>query len=380
MWRNLLMSKKREPKANKERDYKPQHLFGVGREKQYLAENLSSLVASGVTILDALNALLSDIKNHAMKRVIESIIHNIQNGSPVWKAFEREGIFNDHVIALVRVGEETGRLSDNLKVVAQEEKKSREFRSKVRAAMMYPVFVVTLTLIIGIAISWFILPRLATVFTQLNTELPLLTRIIISFGEFLQAHGIYVIPSVIVGLILIFFVLFGLKQTKFIGQWILFHIPGVKGLLRNIEVARFGFLFGTLLNVGIPISQAVSAMIQVTHSRPYKKFYVHLEKKIMQGASMREVFNSYPDTNTLFPRSVQQIILSGEQSGNLSEALLTVGETAEQKTEDATKNLSVILEPILLVVVWLGVLVVALGVLMPIYSLTGGLTGRGFGG
>lgn len=361
----------------KPKERKKVQLFGVGKEKQYLAENLSSLVASGVSILDALHAIAEDIRNRAMKKVLLYIIEDIENGSPVWKAFDNSGLFNEHTLALIRIGEETGRLSDNLKVVADEEKKSREFKSKVRSAMMYPIFVLGITGVIGTGIAWFILPKLAAVFTQLNVPLPLITQIIISFGIFLQEHGAYAVPSIVVGIISILFILFGLKQTKFIGQYILFHIPGIRNLVRNIEVARFGFLFGTLLKVGIPISQAIEALQRVTSSRPYKKFYKHLSNKIQEGASFKASFSSYDGIEKILPLSVQQIIVSGEKSGNLADALLAIGDSAEKRTEDATKNLSVILEPVLLVVVWLAVLVVALGVLLPIYSLTGGLTGSG---
>jgi type II secretory pathway component PulF len=368
------MSKKTNTKKNnKSKLRKVPKLFGVGKEKEYIAERLSTLVRGGVSVVDAVTAIAEDIKSKPMKKVLGFMIEDINNGLAVWKAFEASKLFKDHTIALIRIGEETGRLSENLQVVATEGAKTREFNSKVRSAMMYPVFVLGLTAVIGIGIAWFILPKLSLVFSQLNLELPLITRVLIDIGGLLQDYGQIIIPAFVFGVLFFLFILFFNKSTKFIGQWILFHTPGVKGLIKEIEIARFGFLFGTLLNVGLPISQAIGSLENITESRTYKKLYVHMNKSITEGDSFKKTFAKYENISSLIPLSTRQMVISAEQSGNLAGVLLQIGENSEKKTENMTKNLTVILEPILLVAVWLGVVGVALGVIMPIYSLVGGL-------
>ena len=176
--------------------------FGIGKERDYLVENLSMLVASGMTVTSAIDAVALEMKSKAMKRILASLRDDIDSGLALWRSFERSGLFSDHTLSLIRLGEETGKLSDNLKLITAQEEKDRAFKSKIRSAMMYPVFVLSLTVIVGVAIAWFILPRLSTVFSQLRIELPLLTRWLIAAGGFLGEHGLVVFP--------IFFLLIGL--------------------------------------------------------------------------------------------------------------------------------------------------------------------------
>ena len=137
--------------------------FGLGQEKDYLIENLSLLLASGITITSALEAIKVEVKSERIKRIVDTLEEDVEAGVPLWGALERSRLFAPHVVSLIKIGEEAGRLSENLKVIAEEEQKDRTFRSKIRSAMMYPIFVFSLTVIIGIGIAWFILPRLASV-------------------------------------------------------------------------------------------------------------------------------------------------------------------------------------------------------------------------
>ncbi len=346
---------------------------GMGKERDYLVENLSMLVAGGMTVLSAIDAITVDMRSRSMKKILIMLRDDIEGGSPLWKAFEKSRIFRDHTISLIRLGEETGKLSENLKLVASQEEKDRIFRSKIKSAMMYPVFVLSVTVIVGVTIAWFILPRLATVFAQLRVELPILTRWLISIGEFLGQYGQIAVPIFFLMLALIVFFTFYFSKTKFIGQSILFTIPGIKKLFQEVELARFGYLLGTLLQAGVPVTQALDSLYNATLFPRYKKFYAHMRESVREGNSFQKSFASYKKSSTLIPMTVERLIVTSEQSGNLSETLLKISATFEEKTENTTKNIMVILEPILLVIVWLGVVAVALAVILPIYSLIGGL-------
>ena len=238
---------------------------------------------------------------------------------------------------------------------------------------MYPIFILVLTAIIGLGIAWFILPRLASVFSSLKLELPLVTRILIATGKFLEGNGFWAIPCVVLILAIIFFFVFIFSKTKFIGQKILISTPGVKQLIREVELARFGYLLGTLLKASLPIVKSLDSMSKATTFRSYQRFYVHCRDSIMDGNSFQKSFLSYPKSHKFIPTPIQQIIISAEKSGNLAGSLIEIGKTFEEKTDNSTKNLAVILEPVLLVVVWVGVVGVALAVILPIYSLVGGL-------
>lgn len=346
--------------------------FGNNKDVDYFVDNLSILVSSGMTIIDALNAIDADLKYGKSRVFIKDIIEDVNDGISLWRAVERANILPNHIIYLMRLGEETGRLSENLKLIKIQKEKSRDFGSKVRSAMMYPVFIMSVAFIIGVSIAWSILPRLAIVFSQLNIKLPIITKVLIDFGQFLNDYGIYVIPVVLFLIASFIYFLFYYKKTKIYGQKLLFFIPGISRLLKESEVAQFGYLLGTLIEAGLPIDKAIYFMSEVTTSPYYKDFYIHLLESIEQGDSFQQAFASHNKINSLFPRSVVQMISSGEKSGNLKSTFASINKSYELKVEDTTKSLSVMIEPILLVIVWLGVVSIAVAVVLPIYSLIGG--------
>tara|TARA_B100000745_G_scaffold155105_2_gene101624 strand:+ start:15815 stop:16810 length:996 start_codon:yes stop_codon:yes gene_type:complete len=330
-------------------------------------------MSSGMTLRQALSAIKDGVKNKRMKNIISILQEDVEEGDKLSEGLARTGLFSSYVLSLVRIGEESGRLSDNLEVVALNEQKTREFKSKIKSAMMYPVFVFGVTLVVGIGIAWFILPRLTVVFSQLNVELPAVTRALIRVGEFIAEYGNIVMPLAIALIILIFYTLFFFPKTRFIGEWILYHIPGIKELLKEVELARFGYLFGTLLRAGLPVGQALESVTDSTTSLRHRKLYKNLQDEVLEGNSFYKSIIKRKKNKKLIPSTVAQMINAGEQSGKLPETFLRIGEYYEGRTEIQTKNLTTILEPVLLVIVWLGVVGVAVAVILPIYGLLSGL-------
>ena len=354
-------------------DQKKLSTFGLSKERDLFIENLSMLVLSGMSIVGALASIIKQTKSAGMKAILERILQEIEAGSPVWKSLDKTGFFKGYTISLIRLGEESGNFAENLKVVALEEEKDREFKSKVKSALMYPVFVLVLTGVVGIGISWFILPKLAKIFYDLKLALPLITKVLLAFGLFLSKHGLIAVPLGAIVISLIAYIVFFNAKTKFIGEAIIFSIPGIKTLLIEVEVARFGYLLGTLLDAGLPVTKAIDSLAGASEVIRYKKFYLALRESIDAGNSFQKSFALYKDADKLVPQPIQQLIFSGEQSGNLNKTLIKVGQVLEAKSDTTTKNLTIIMEPILLVIVWAGVVSVAFAVILPIYSLVGGL-------
>jgi hypothetical protein len=166
--------------------------FGLSKERDQFIENLSMLVLSGMSIVSAISSIIKQTKSSGMKLILERMLAEIEAGSTIWKAFDRTEFFKGYTISLIRLGEESGNFAENLKVVALEEEKDREFKSKVRSALMYPIFVLGLTAIIGIGISWFILPKLSKIFYDLKLTLPFITKVLLAFGVFLSKHGMLI--------------------------------------------------------------------------------------------------------------------------------------------------------------------------------------------
>src|SRR3990170_4955603 len=171
--------------------------IGIGEEKTFFIENLSMLLASGMTISTALSAIKADLRSPRMKEIVAEIETDVNAGVRTSAALEKSHILPEQIISLIRVGEETGRLSENLKVIVNLQHRELAFNSKIRSAMLYPALVLGLTFVIGVGVTWFILPRLATVFGQLDVTLPLITRALIAAGTFLGDYGAIFLPSLL---------------------------------------------------------------------------------------------------------------------------------------------------------------------------------------
>lgn len=346
--------------------------LGIGKEKDFFIENLAVLLSSGIDVVSAIDSMESEIKSGGMKEIIRNIKSDIEEGKPLSKALENAKIFPEFVFSLISIGEKSGRLPENLLLIINQQKKERTFRSKVNSAVMYPALILSLSLIIGVGISWYILPKLSIVFSQLKIKLPLITKILIAFGNFMGQYGAIVVPSFLFFLFLLFYFLFIFSRTKFIGQKMLLFFPGIRILIREVELARMGYVLGILLDAGVPVVKSINALASSSAIYDYKKLYNFIGEKVEEGNSFQKSFSLYKKSSKLITGSVIQIISAGEKSGKLPESLIRVGQIYEEKTENTTKNLATILEPILLVIVWLGVVFVALAVILPIYSLVGG--------
>lgn len=347
--------------------------FGLGEEKEYFIENLGVLLASGMDIIEALESIKSEVKSKALKKIITYLQDDIVGGSSLWEALERTGLLPKHIISLVKIGEASGRLEQSLDVIVTQQQKTRSFKSKISSAMMYPVFVMVLALVIGIGVAWFILPNLSKVFSQLNLDLPLITRLLLGLGKFLAKEGTWAVPSFIGAVSFIAYFIFGFPYTKFIGQKLLFVIPGIKKLILEIELSRLGYIMGTLLQSGLPIVDSMDSLSEATPLYDYKKLYARMRDNLEEGKSFTEFFKENKKIRKYIPVPSQGLIMVGERSGKLAKIFLNMGKTYEEKTDLTTKNLSVILEPVLLIIVWLGVVAVAMAVILPIYSLVGGI-------
>ncbi len=344
------------------------------KEREYFTENLALLIKSGVPVGQALESLAVSAKSRTTKKALARMQTDIEAGYSLANSLDRSGIVGSQTLALIRLGEESGHLIQNLQLAAQQEEKRHTFRSKVRSALIYPAFVMSLTLVVGLGVAWFLLPKLAQTFSQLHASLPAISQYLIAFGLFLQQYGAVAVPGALAVLALIGYVVFAAPGTKFIGQKLLFALPGVGRLMHEVEIAQFGYLLSTLLEAGLPIVRSIELLAHATTARPYQKFYDYLAHSLSDGYSIEHSLKSYKHSAKLIPPAVQQMIISGERSGSLSDVLKTIGRTYEQKADLTTQNLEAIIEPIMLVIVWLGVMAVAVAVIIPIYSLVGGLS------
>jgi len=345
------------------------------KDREYFIENLALLLKAAVPVSQALASLQETAKTKAMRQTLSAMQADIESGTSLAGSLEKSGTVSGQTLALVRLGEQSGHLVENMQLAAQQEEKRHTFRSKVRSALIYPRFVLSLTVIVGLGVAWFLLPRLAGTFSQLNVALPLPSKIMIGLGIFLREHGLVAVPSAFAVFGIVGYIMFGAPKTKVIGQRFLLALPGVGKLMREVEVAQFGYLLGTMLDAGLAITKAIDLLAESSTLQQYQQFYRELSRSLEDGHTFQETLKGYKKISTLFPPSVQQMVIAGERSGSLSDVLKTVGRTFEQKADITTQNLEATIEPVLLVIVWVGVMGVAVAVIVTIYSLVGGLGG-----
>ncbi len=343
--------------------------IGFGSEREYFIENLSLLIASGMGISSALSSISASVKTWKMKKITKFIEEAVNTGMPLWQSFQATNFFSDRVISLIRSGEEAGRLPEHLNLVTLQQQKEKKFKSRLRSALLYPTIVVFIAFVVALGSTWFVLPNIVSFFPS-TVELPINTKILIWLGAFFKSYGVVAVPALIATLLAIGHLLFIFKPTKFIGDWFLFRIPGIRTLVQGIEIARLGYTFGALLQAGFQMNEALESIKEGTNYSVYKKFYTHIQENIIRGESFRTALTSYSNSDLLIPLPIQQLIFAAEQSGRLSETFIKIGLIFEDKTDAMSQDLSTVLEPIVLVIVGLLVGFVVSGILGPIYGLS----------
>ena len=347
--------------------------FGSGRDRDYFIEQLSVLLSSGMDLLSALSSIRDEVSSRKMKQSLDQIYWNVEQGMPLWRALDQSKVMPRYFVALVKIGESSGNLVENLKIVSLQYQKDKSFRAKVGAAMVYPVFVLIVTVAVGLATSILVLPRVTGIYQRMDVELNIFTMVLIGVGNFFKSVGVVAVPAMILTLFGGVYFLFYYKKTKFVGEGILLRLPGIRSLIIEVELSRFGYIMGNLLDSGVPIVESLDLLGSLTSYRVYKRFYRGLGEEIAEGKTFKQCFQEYRGVNVLFPISFQRLIISGEQSGGLANSLSRMSEVYEEKIEVTSRNLTAVLEPLLLLLVWCGVLIVALGAITPMYGLIGNI-------
>src|SRR3989344_2941746 len=239
--------------------------MGLGKFRSPFIQNLAMMLGAGLHVNDALSALEREAKKGPMHKLIGKIRVDVDNGLALWRAMDARGYFTPYSIALVRIGEESGNL-------AIQDEKDHAMKQKVKMAMIYPTIVIILTFIIAIGLSWFILPQLVGVLFALNVELPATTLAVIAVSDFFTKHGAVFVPSLVSGMALVG-ILAKFTKLQIVAQWILLRIPGIKTLIREASIARFGIILGSLMAAGVAPVESLRSLTEVTTLYSFKRFY-----------------------------------------------------------------------------------------------------------
>jgi len=346
--------------------------MGMGKQRMMLIQSVALMLNAGLPLIDTLRTQLMEAKGKVMRTLVQDMMTAVENGVPFWRAMDDQCLFSPYEIALVRIGEEGGNLARNMEYLAEQQEKDRALKAKVKMAMIYPTIVLTLVFVLIMVLGLFVLPNLVQVLFSLNVPLPFTTRMVIAFSNAFEKHGAVFVPLLLMGLISFFI---GAKYTRFrvVSQWIVFHIPGVGSLAREASIAQCGVIMGGLLRAGVPLVEALKSLVEVTHIISFKKFYAALLEHVNNGDSFSKSFQAIPGSTHILPISVQQLVVTGERSGALSEVLLKVADMYDKKASESAERLPTILEPVLLLFIGGIVATIAFAIIVPIYSVVGNI-------
>ena len=337
------------------------------KEKLFFVRQLQVMLKAGISMLTALKTLSAQTKNKLFEYILKDVTANIEEGNTLTKSLRiHEKHFGELFINMVESGEISGKLEEILERLYLQIKKQHELTSKVKGALTYPAVIVVAMLGIGSFMMAFVVPKLTVVFKEYDTELPILTRVLINVSDFVALNGVLVGISIIVTIIL-FIKILKTKRGLFLFQGLLLKLPILSPIIKQINLARFSRTVSSLLKTDIMIVKTFEITANVVGNLHYRKALLEVSEKIKEGSPINEAIKKNPK---LFTPIISQMITVGEQTGELDTILEEIAIFYEDEVDKIMENLPAIIEPILILVLGIGVGVVAVALIMPMYSLT----------
>lgn len=332
-----------------------------------LAKNLSAMLTAGLSLSRALSVTERQSNNKRLKAIVSALAESIKQGSSFHDALTAyPHIFSPLFIAMVRAGEESGGLSDALTVVALQMDRSEQLTRKIKGAMIYPSIVVFAVTIIGILMLIYVVPTLTKTFTSLGVQVPLATRVIVGISNFMVAH-----------VFLVFIALFaiiagGIAFAKSargarVILWSMLHFPVIRELAQETYAARTARTLSSLLSSGVPVLEALNITEEVVHARLFADVVHEAAVRVKKGDMLSAAFAEH--TN-LYPILMSDMLAVGEETGKVSDMLHQIAEFYEEDVSEKTKDLSTIIEPVLMLFIGTVVGIFAVAMIAPIYQLS----------
>lgn len=325
---------------------------------------LTVLLKSGLPIDDSLDILLQQSKG-PLQKILTTLKAFVRTGKTFSEGLQEfPHTFTPVFINLIRAGESSGTLQGNLDQLSIQLQKEHDLKQKIRGAMMYPMVILTIGVSITVGIVVFVLPNIIGIFDSLHVELPLSTKIVLWISRTTNAHGLAILFA-LVGVSAVLTFLSRLKPVKPFTHWLILHSPILGLIARQTNLARVMRLMGTLLQSGLSISE----VLEISGGTLRNVYYHNLFKKIQDGVGRGMTITNMLESDAfLVPPIALRLIRVGEETGTLGEMFMYLADFYDQEVDDLTRNLSSLLEPIL--IIFIGVMVggLALSILTPIYK------------
>ncbi len=333
----------------------------------HTAKNLAAMLAAGLSLSRALSVIERQSSNKRLKAIASGLSESVKKGSSFHEALAAyPRVFPEIFIAMARAGEESGSLTDSLSIAALQMERSEELIRKIKGAMIYPAIVIFAVIVVAILMLTYVVPTLTSTFTSLGVQVPLATRIIVALSDFMVAHTLLVLITLAV------LILGGIAfvRSKTGGNLVLLlalRLPGIGEITRETYTARASRTLSSLLSAGVPVLEALAITKAVVRTHTFAKVIEEAEAHVKKGEPLSASFANY--TN-LYPILMSDMLAVGEETGKVAEMLRQVAEFYEGDVAQRTKDLSTIIEPVLMLLIGTAVGIFAVSMIAPIYQLS----------
>ncbi|MCX6781789.1 MAG: type II secretion system F family protein [Candidatus Magasanikbacteria bacterium] len=335
-------------------------------EKYLFVHHLQIMTNAGLSIVSSLHVLSQEVKNKKLKKIITNIKSEVETGKQLSEVLARyPKIFPRIYVSMIAAGEVAGKMEEALAQISHQMKQSQQISSKVRGAMIYPLIIIIAMVGISIFVVFYILPKIMVMFDEMDVELPLATRFLIALTKFAQNYWWLVL--IVIGVAVASFTrLMKISGFKHAIHSLYLRLPIFGVIIKKINLARFTLTLSSLLASTIPVVEAVRISSEVLGNVIFRDNLLAASEALKRGESLSEVLSRYPRT---FPPMVNEMIMVGEQSGKMENMLSELSEYYNNEVETTMNNFTAVIEPVIILLLGLGVAGIAVAVIMPMYSL-----------
>ena len=337
------------------------------KQKMFFARHMAIMTRAGMRVVDVIKTMKRQAPSGSYGKLLDDLASDVKNGQFLADSLAKHrGLFGDFFINIIKVGEVSGTLADNLEYLADSLKKKHELQSKVQGALIYPVIILISTLGMAGGMMFFIFPKILPIFKSLKVELPLITKIFIGISNFLINHGLFVLLIIAAGLI-VGALLLRIKILRYAWHRAILMIPFAGSMVRDYNMVNFSRSLALLLKSGVKIVQALEITSSSTQNLVYKAQLKNASIEVGKGELASKTLAK---SSRLFPITFTEMIGIGEETGKLAETASYLSDYFEQELDASTKSFSDILEPVLLLTMGGIVMFIALSIILPIYKVT----------
>lgn len=344
------------------------NLFGSVKTQDLIifTKNLSGMIKAGLSLFRAIGVLEKQTKSPTFNKILNSISNEINGGGTLSSGLAKHPkVFSHLFVSMARAGEESGNLAGALTEVGSNLEKANNLTKKIKGALIYPGVIISAMIVIGILMFAFVVPTLAKTFIELGVKLPASTRFVIFMGNFFS-ENLLLSFIILIGFGASMYFIFKAKSLAKYIDFVILRLPMIGTLAKELNTARTARTMSSLLLSGVSITRAIEITQDVVQNVYYRNALEEAKTKVEKGAPFSQVFEEHPN---LYPVMMVAMVQVGEETGKLSDMLLQIALFYEEEIDNKTKNLSTIIEPVLMIFVGAGVGFFALSMITPLYSI-----------